>query len=308
MPPRSPLPRRGGLDASWVRTPDRTPGTPWPEFCYRDFLISRLGAHADIDALLAEGAFVDQRGRTVRGTEPCPPSTIVWFYRPRPAESTLAGPVHVLYADERIVVVDKPHFLASTPRGSHITESVVARLRVTGWPDVAPAHRLDRLTAGVLLLTRERRWRAAYAGVFADGRAQKTYEAIAPVAPERAWPLTVTGRIEKDPGTLQARLVDGPPNATTEVDCVEVRAAVARYRLSPATGKTHQLRLQMASLGLPIVGDPLYPHLRNTPEDWADPLRLVARQLRFRDPVTGTLHDFTSAAQLTWPDPAGLAD
>ena len=87
---------------------------------------------------------------------------------------------------------------------------------------------------------------------------------------------------------LQAREVDGEPNAETLVEVAEVRGGFARYRLTPTTGKTHQLRVHLNTLGIPIVGDPLYPTVREVaPDDFTDPLRLLARSVEFTDPLTG---------------------
>ena len=258
VPPRSPLPRRGGLDASWVRTPDRAPGTRWVERPIRDDLWAQLGRHLDVDAVLAAGGFVDGRGRALTGDEPSGPGIVVWYHRERRPEPEVPFPLRILDVDDRVLVVDKPHFLATTPRGAHVTESVVAKLRVAGYDDATPAHRLDRLTAGVLLCTLDRRWRGAYAGVFASGEASKTYEAIAGYDPTLAFPRDVVGRIRKERGNLQAELVDGEPNSATRVELLEVRGRHARYGLTPLTGKTHQLPVHLNSLGIPIAGCLLY--------------------------------------------------
>ena len=169
-------------------------------------------------------------------------------------------------------------------------------------PELAPAHRLDRLTAGVLVFTTRREFRGAYAGVFQSGNAHKTYEALAPFDPELEFPRRITDRIEKRRGSLQAEVVPGEPNAETLVEVVERCGDHARYRLTPATGKTHQLRVHMASLGLPIVGDSLYPVAVDVaPDDFSAPLQLVARRLRFTDPLDQTPHDYTSGFPLEWP-------
>jgi len=305
VPPKPPLPRQQGLDASWVRTPDNRPDHTALWTTMRDFLLDRLPTEADVDGQFAREGFVDGTGRAWRPDEPYRPNAFVWFHRPFLAEATVPGRLRVILADERIVVVDKPHFLATTPRGIHVVESVVAKLRQQpGWEEIAPAHRLDRLTAGVLVLTIGRRWRAPYAGVFSSGQAEKTYEAIAPATASVQFPLTVTGRIEKTTGRLQAELVDGEPNSSTLVELVETNGRFGRYRLTPHTGKTHQLRLHLASLGIPIVDDPLYPAVRDVdPADFSTPLKLVARRLAFADPVDGTQRYFTSGVPLPWPDP-----
>ena len=307
MPPRSPLPQRRGLDAAWVRTPDNEPDVHPPWATMRDFLLARLPGFAPVEEMLDAGEFVDQSGRPWTGEEPYRPHTDVWFHRRLAPEPVVPFPVAVLYADERIVVVDKPHFLATTPRGSHVRESVLVRMRDSlGLPELAPAHRLDRLTAGVLVLTADRAHRAAYAGLFSTGAVRKTYEALAPHDPAREFPQRVANRIEKRRGNLQAEVVAGVPNAETLVELVEVRGRHARYRLTPTTGKTHQLRVHLAGLGLPILGDPLYPTVLDAAaDDFTEPLRLVARRLEFTDPIDRTPRAYTSRFALDWPPEAG---
>lgn len=302
MPPRSPLPQRNGLEAAWLRTPDNTPDAPrWATM--RDFLHARLAAAAPVDTMLAAGEFVAASGHPWAGDEPYRPHTFVWFHRPLAPEPVVPFPVEVLYSDERIVVVDKPHFLATTPRGVHVRETVLVRLRESlGLPELAPAHRLDRLTAGVLVLTTQRRHRAAYAGLFQDGRVRKTYEALASFDARLDFPRRVSNRIEKRRDSLQAEVVDGEPNAETLIELVGQRGGYGRYRLTPTTGRTHQLRVHMALLGLPILGDPLYPEVREVaPDVFSTPLRLVARSLEFVDPVDRTVRAYTSRFVLAWP-------
>ena len=304
MPPRSPLPQRMGLDAAWLRTPDNDPEAPPPWTTMGEFLLDRLPRRVPVAERLASGEFVDQAGRPWSADDPYRPNTFVWFHRPVAPEPVVPFDIEVLDADARLVVVDKPPFLATIPRGSHVTETVLVRLRTSlGLPDLAPVHRLDRLTAGVLVLTKARQFRSAYAQVFQGRDVAKTYEAIAPFDPALVFPRTVVNRIEKRRGTLQARIVAGEPNAETRIELVETRGCYARYRLTPVTGKTHQLRLHLASLGLPIVGDPLYPTVADAaPDDYASPLRLVARRLRFTDPIDGSPRDYASRFALAWPD------
>ena len=118
-------------------------------------------------------------------------------------------------------------------------------------------------------------------------------------------PRRVVSRIEKRRGSLQAEELAGEPNAETRVELVETRGMYARYLLTPTTGKTHQLRLHMASLGLPILGDSLYPTVLDVEaDDFTTPLQLVARRLRFVDPIDGTPREYTSRFALEWPDAA----
>ncbi len=266
--------------------------------------MERLPARAMVADMLEAGEFVDQTGRSLTGEEAYRPHAFVWFHRTLAPETPVPFPITVLDANEGFVVVDKPHFLATTPRGAHVTETALVKLRVAlDLPELAPAHRLDRLTAGVLVLTTLREYRAAYAGVFQSGNAHKTYEALAPFDPALEFPRTIADRIEKRRDSLQAEVVPGEANAETLIEIVEVRGAYARYRLTPATGKTHQLRVHMASLGLPILGDSLYPAVIDVdPSNFTDPLQLIAKRLWFTDPIDQTPRDYTSRFELEWPE------
>lgn len=282
---------------------------PWPTM--RAFLHDKLPDHVDVDGMLARERFVDDHGRPWSGDEPYRPHTFVHFHRELRDEPEVPFELVVLHEDERIVVVDKPHFLASIPRGRHVTQSVVVKARaMLDEPLLAPAHRLDRLTAGVLVLTRQPQWRAAYQSIFEARTAQKTYEAIAPYDPSLELPRRVESHIRKQHGLAQAFEVPGAPvNAITDIDVTEVRGAFARYRLTPATGRTHQLRVHLNGLGVPIVGDPLYPHVRldDDIDDFTRPLQLLAKTLEFVDPVDDTPRRYSSERSLTWPsgEPAG---
>jgi tRNA pseudouridine32 synthase / 23S rRNA pseudouridine746 synthase len=206
--------------------------------------------------------------------------------------------VPVLYQDENIVVVDKPHFLATMPRGRHVAQTALVRLRrQLGLPELSPAHRLDRLTAGVLLFTTRRQLRGAYQTMFARGAVHKTYLARAAVNPDVALPRVTQSRIIKRRGYLQAVEEPGEPNAETLVESI---SSDGLYRLTPRTGRTHQLRVHMASLGMPIYGDPLYPKVIDVPvDDFSAPLQLLAQRIEFEDPVSWAHRDFKSRRQLS---------
>ena len=205
-----------------------------------------------------------------------------------------------MYRDEHLVVIDKPHFLATIPRGRHIVETALVRLRRDlDLPDLSPAHRLDRATAGLLMFVVQRRHRGAYQTLFRDRGVTKTYEAVAPHDPDLVLPRTVRSRIVKERGVIRAFETEGPPNAETRVELVAHRAGLGRYRLRPATGRTHQLRLHMSGLGVPILGDDLYPEVRERAlDDYRAPLQLLAAELAFTDPLTGAAHRFTTGLRL----------
>lgn len=304
MPGPSPLPPRHGLQAAWVRTPDRDPhnALPWPTM--RDFLRDKLGpARDDVDSMLAKGAFVDDSGQPWTGREIYRPHTFVWFHRELRQEAEVPGELLVLHRDERIVVLDKPHFLSTIPRGRHVLQSAVVKARtMLELPELSASHRLDRGTAGVLLMATQKRWRAPYHSVFTHPDTRKTYHAMAPYDASLEFPRTVRSHLVKRVGTMQAETLDLPPNAVTEIDVLEVRGRWARYVVRPLTGKTHQIRAHFNQLGIPLAGDPLYPVVRAVDiDDFSTPLGLLAHSLAFDDPVEGTRRTFTSGRDLVWP-------
>ena len=253
--PVSPLPQRHGLDAVRLRTPD---DGPWATM--RDHLVARLPRlpAARLDAMLREGRIVG-RGGAVGPHDPFRPREFLWFHRDLPDEVPVPFAVDVLHRDDDLLVVDKPHFLATIPRGRHVVETALVRLRrELDLPELSPAHRLDRVTAGVLLFVVRRERRGAYQTLFRDRRVRKTYEAVAPFDPGLTFPRTVRSRIVKERGVILAQEVPGPANAETHVELLEHRGGLARYRLTPLTGRTHQLRLHLRGLGLPILGDRFY--------------------------------------------------
>lgn len=302
MPPRSPLPARHGLSAAWVRTPDRDrtrPDLDWPTM--GAWLRTRLPEHVDVAAMLADQRFVDEDGRVVLDDEPYRPHRFVFFHRDLREEPEVPGAIHVVHRDERLVVVDKPPFLSSIPRGRHVMQSVVVRLRAElGLPELSPLHRLDRVTSGLLMLATEARWRGAYQTVFERREVRKTYGALAPIRPDLALPTVVRNHIRKERGSWQAEVVpDAPVNAETSVELEREVDGLGAYRLSPRTGRTHQLRLHLLGLGIPIVDDPLYPVVQDVEvDDFRRPLQLLAAEVAFTDPVDGRAREFRSVRTL----------
>ncbi|WP_223773660.1 RluA family pseudouridine synthase [Streptomyces sp. 135] len=296
--PPAPLPQRDGVDPVRVRLP---PEGTWPTV--RDHLVKRLAAGPGvIDAMLRGGEIVGADGTPVAPDAPYEPGAFVWFHRDLPPEATVPFALDVVHRDEHIVVVDKPHFLATMPRGGHVAQTALARLRVRlGIPTLSAAHRLDRLTAGLLLFTVRPEERGAYQTLFRDRLVHKEYEAVAPYDPHVPLPRTVRSHIEKERGRIAAYEVEGAePNSESHVELIEHRGALGRYRLTPRTGRTHQLRVHMNALGLPILGDPVYPVVTGpaAPDDFRRPLQLLARVLEFTDPVTGARHRFVSGRTL----------
>jgi tRNA pseudouridine32 synthase/23S rRNA pseudouridine746 synthase len=265
------------------------------------WLGDRLGERVDVAGMLAGERFVYDDLSAVRDDDPYAPHTFVWFHRDLRDEVEVPGALQVLHRDDRIVVVDKPAFLSTIPRGQHVQQSVVVRLRdELGLPELSPLHRLDRVTSGVLLLATERRWRAPYQVMFERGAVRKTYRALAPWSADLTSPVTVRNHIHKERGVLRAEVVPGAPvNAETVVEIESRHGDLAVYRLTPRTGRTHQLRLHLHGLGVPIVDDPLYPVVREVSvDDFSRPLQLLASELELTDPVDGLVRRFASARLL----------
>ncbi|MGA8851936.1 MAG: pseudouridine synthase [Aeromicrobium sp.] len=266
-----------------------------------DWLRHRLPERVDVAAMLATQRFVHADGTPVRGDEVYAPHTFVWFHRDLSDEIEVPGRVTVLHRDERLLVVDKPAFLSSIPRGRHVRESVVVRLRdELGLPQLSPLHRLDRVTSGLLMLATERRWRGPYQSLFEAGMIRKTYRALAPIRPDLQLPVTVRDHLIKRRGSWQVEVVsDALVNAETLVALESEIDGMGVYRLTPRTGKTHQLRVHLNNLGIPIVDDPLYPQIQDIEiDDFSRPLQLLAAELSFADPIDGRDRTFRSGLSL----------
>ena len=264
------------------------------------WLTGRLSEFIDVDAFVADQRVVYESGLPVTADDAYRPSTFVYFHRDLPDEVPVPGAIHVVHRDERLVVVDKPAFLSTIPRGRHILQSVVVRMREElGLPELSPLHRLDRVTSGLVIMATERRWRGAYQMLFQRGEVAKTYHALAGARADFA-PVTVRNHLTTVRGQWQAQVVpDAPVNAESRIEHWALLGDKAVYRLAPRTGRTHQLRMHMLGLGLPITGDPLYPRVLDVAlDDFTTPLQLVARDVRFTDPITGGARHFESIREL----------
>lgn len=316
----SPLPVRDGVNATRLRLPAHGWDTAL------DYMLDRWG-HIDPEGILARfdgGEIVAADGSPLHRGTPLAEHTFIWYYRTLPEEDRLPVELAVLHRDEHVLVVDKPHFLPTTPGGTYIQESALVRLRnALDLPDLIPMHRLDRMTAGVLLFSVNPATRGKYQVLFERRAVAKEYECVSAVPPsakggardgarfsERfSAPVVVRNRMEKRRDYLLASVVDGEPNAETRVTLERVggpaEAPRALFRLEPHTGKTHQLRVHMAGLGAGIMHDPFYPVLLDkAPDDYTRPLQLLARGIRFRDPFTGAETEFRSRLALQEAPPA----
>jgi len=353
LPP--PLPQREGLDpVRWVVGPQQSAdsqegadprrgpaGSSPPQDAQAVLPRTALAALlARFPALGAPGAtpLAERfgRGEILRddGTawaaqDPVQRGDALWFHRELREEDVPEVELRILHRDQQLLILDKPHDMATMPRGAHVLSSALVRLRrATGITTLVPLHRLDRRTAGVLAFGIVPAQRAAYQGLFAGRQVEKEYlarveprggpsggETAPPGAGEPEAPtigsptigaptvgtrFTMRDRLVTRRGELTSRIVSGEPNALTEVEVLEQAAdGSLLLRLHPRTGRTHQLRAQLSARGLPILGEDLYPRPRPEP---ATPLQLLARSLAFTDPITGQEHSFVSAMALDRPD------
>ena len=228
------------------------------------------------------------------------PKQRVCYYREVVEEPKIPLYESIIYQDERIIIANKPHFLALHPSGQCVNECLVNRLRIkTGFEQLVPAHRLDRATAGLVILIKESQYRDAYHGLFRDGVITKTYQALAQLTTELSQeypdgklvaPLrwTVKNRMVKASPSFLRHVVEGEANSHSEIALLEVCDGIGRFELSPITGKTHQLRVHMQSLGMAIINDRCYPQLLpHAEDDYAYPLKLLAQRVAFTDPISG---------------------
>ena len=297
------LPVRDGVGPSRVALP----AGRWS--CMLDFLVERFPAvpGAEWCARMALGDVVDRAGCRVAPQQPYVANERLYYYRTVSNEIANAAQACVLFEDDLLVVADKPHFLPVVPSGDYLQETLLVRLRrQLGVDALTPLHRIDRETAGVVLFAKQAATCAGYHALFANREVAKVYQAIAPCHAQLQFPLTRSSTLVTGEHFMQMREApDGAaskPNALTEIELMETRGTLGRYRLRPLTGKRHQLRVHMAALGLPILGDRIYPSLLPQGGDKADnPLRLLAQSISFRDPVTGANRSFSSRQQLYFP-------
>ena len=251
-------------------------------------------------ARMANGQVVDETGLRLDAKSPYRAGACIFYYRAVESEQTIPFAEQILYQDEHLLVADKPHFLPVIPAGRFLHETLLVRLRITGAPEeLAPVHRLDRETAGVVIFSLNSSTRGCYTSLFRERKVKKVYEAHARTSSRLKFPLTRRSRMVAGEPFFRMKEIEGQPNAETRVELIEESNGIGIYRLSPVTGKKHQLRLHLAALGIPILNDKLYPELSlKKADDFSQPLKLLAKSISFRDPLTGHEHYFESTRKL----------
>ena len=228
------------------------------------------------------------------------PNTHLLYFRRLAREPEIPFEEHILYQDEHILVADKPHFLPVTPSGLYLHQTLLNRLKKkTGIQTLSPIHRIDRDTAGLVIFSVNPSERAQYQNLFRDRAVDKVYEAIAPYSEklEKQLPFTYQSRLQESEHFLQMQEIEGEPNSDTFIELLETNMPWAKYRLTPGSGKKHQLRCHLNTLNIPIKNDQIYPILTPYQEydlDFSKPLQLLAKEILFEDPVTLSFRAFKS--------------
>ncbi len=298
---------------SWVALPQ---AGSW--FTVLGFLLDRFPhvAEAEWRERMQRGEVLSVQAEHLQTLNPLSPYAAglrVRYLRHVAQEARIPFEAQLLFEDAHIVVADKPHFLPVTPSGHYVQETLLARLRQALQCDtLAPMHRLDRDTAGLVLLSKQVTTRGAYHALFSQRQAQKIYHAVAPWHSGLVLTPLRSSRLETAAHFMQMQESPGEPNAHTRMRVLEHSAHWARYELQPITGKRHQLRVHMAALGLPIRFDGIYPVLTPAPlpgsaPDYSRPLQLLAKELCFTDPLSGQERSFISRQQLLPLPEAALA-
>lgn len=290
---KAPLPMRDGVAPSYLWLP---PGS-WP-----DMLAFLLAQFPDVDPSiwlrrLQRGEVLNQFGQALAPDSPYRHGDCIFYYREIDDEAVVPFAESIVYQDEHILVADKPHFLAVTPGGKFLQETLLVRLRKkTGLADLTPVHRIDRETAGLVLFSHNPSSRTAYHGLFHQRTIEKTYEALTDGPGAIDLPAIYRSRLETGEPFFLTRQVPGEPNSETHIQLLQQQGTQALYRLHPITGRKHQLRVQLAALGRPIVNDRFYPIAvpDGTPDDYQHPLKLLARAISYIDPIDGQPRRFES--------------
>ena len=251
---------------------------------------------------IARGRVLDSDGQPIAVDLPYREGLRIHYFREVPDEKPIPVVESILYADDHLVVADKPHFLPVIPAGEYVEQTLLRRLiRRLDNPSLVPLHRIDRHTAGLVIFSANPQSRSAYQSLFPKRQIEKRYEAIAGALPELDFPLLHKSRLVDGEPFFRMQEVPGVSNTETRVEVREKNGELWRYGLYPVTGKRHQLRVHMTALGASICNDPFYPEvLKGIEDDYTRPLKLLAQGLRFIDPVTGEQREFESRITLDW--------
>ena len=248
-----------------------------------------------------DGLVYDAIGCKLTIHSPFQANSHVFYYRFLAHEIHVPFEHKILFENDHFMVIDKPHFLTMSPTGQYVQETLLVRLKnLTGNENLSPIHRLDRETAGVVLISKRPETRGIYQQMFASRQVQKTDHAVAPFSDKLIFPQITRLKMDKGQPFYTMQVLDGEPNSETEIQLLEHNDIWAKYQLKPHTGKQHQLRVHLSHLDIPIQNDPFYPTVQHkADDDFSAPLQLLAKHIAFKDPVTLLPMQFSSTQELT---------
>lgn len=291
-----PLPVRDGVAPSYLWLPEGR----WNNLMH--FLLEQFPdvSESTWRTRIAKREVRDANGMALNAESEAKRGMCIFYYRELEGETCIPFDEIILFQDEHLLVVDKPHFLPVTPSGRFLHETLLVRLKKKlGLEHLSPIHRLDRETAGVILFSLQPMTRGKYQAMFQQRTIAKTYHALAPHLPHLHFPhLHRSHMVEADQFFVMEE-IPGISNSETLIDVIERRDALSLYELKPTTGKKHQLRVHLASLGAPIMNDAFYPKaLPCKGDDFSTPLKLLAKSIAFDDPLSGKKRYFQSKRSL----------
>lgn len=274
---------------------------PYPSIL--DFLTNRFPGidKKTWETRISSGKVLTGEGDPISFDMPYAPLKRLHYFREVGAEPVIPFTEKIIFCNTELLVACKPHFLPVTPGGPYVNECLLHRLKKrTGNRELSPINRIDRETAGLVLFSMNPKTRGCYQELFMNGMVEKTYDAVTdyPRAPKKsAW--TVENRMVKGDPWFRMTTTPGKPNAVSQISLKGSKGKKAFFQLCPVTGKKHQLRLHLSGLGFPILNDRYYPVL--LPEEkknFSAPLQLLARRIRFRDPVSARQVSYESERRL----------
>lgn len=294
----APLPMINGVGPSYKWLPATGPWVTMYDYLVEAF--PRVAADV-LRARMVKGDVVDEAGARISPESPFRGGACLWYYRELASEVRVPFEAAIIYQDEHLLIADKPHFLPVAPAGQYLHETLLVRLRkATGIETLVPLHRIDRETAGLVMFSVRPETRSTFGALFSGRQIQKTYEALTQCGAGRELPAIYRSRLVAGEPFFRMCEAEGEANTETHLTQLARHDTHWHYRLSPVTGKKHQLRVHLAALGTPILNDRFYPLLQDDADDDYDkPLQLLAKSLRFTCPVTGMAHYFESQRTLT---------
>lgn len=249
-----------------------------------------------------DGLIFTQQGQVLAWDSAYLPNQKIYYYRHLQHEIEIPFQHQILYENEHILVVDKPHFLPVTPTGKYVKQTLLTRLKQQfNLVELTPIHRLDKDTAGLILFSKQKSSRGLYQQLFAQHQIKKIYHAIAPYRADMCFPVNLALHLQRgEPFYTMQVLAEQTANSETKISLLQHQGQWAKYQLEPKTGKMHQLRVHMNYLNLALKNDELYPIIQHRQEgDFKNPLQLLAYSLQFIDPISQKEMFFTSRQNLT---------